>query len=131
MTRSILAIIVPVLCWGLLWVGGNAVVSSILPQKFAEGIPQTTAVLVFFICYSSALSIGAGALCTKIAARLKMRHVVILAIVQLAIGILVQASVWTQMPLWYHLMFLALVIPAHLCGGALATGGRKADVAVT
>ena len=50
-----------------------------------------------------------------------MRAVWILAFVQLAIGIAVEASYWELMPVWYHLLFLALLIPATVYGGRLKT----------
>jgi hypothetical protein len=32
-------------------------------------------------------------------------------------GIFVQASVWTLMPIWYHVPFLALLVPIAVIGG--------------
>jgi hypothetical protein len=31
----------------------------------------------------------------------------------------VQASAWSALPLWYHLPFLALLVPACLLGGRM------------
>jgi hypothetical protein len=38
----------------------------------------------------------------------------------LATGLGVQSSAWSQLPVWYHLAFLALLIPGCLGGMRLA-----------
>jgi TRAP-type C4-dicarboxylate transport system permease small subunit len=43
----------------------------------------------------------------------------ILGILLLAFGILVQVVAWNYMPIWYHLIFLALLIPMTMIGGKL------------
>jgi hypothetical protein len=40
-----------------------------------------------------------------------------LAVLQLLLGIGFEASAWNLMPVWYHLVFLALIIPATVMGG--------------
>ena len=39
------------------------------------------------------------------------------AVLLLITGIFVQMSIWALMPAWYHLTFLALLIPVTLVGG--------------
>lgn len=46
---------------------------------------------------------------------------------QLTLGIVFEVSYWHLMPVWYHLVFLALVGPATLYGGVLR-GRREPDV---
>ena len=41
----------------------------------------------------------------------------VMALLLLATGIGVQISVWTRMPLWFHLSFLALIVLICLVGG--------------
>ena len=43
----------------------------------------------------------------------------ILGILLLIVGVLVQAMVWNLLPIWYHLIFLILLIPATIAGGKL------------
>ncbi len=38
----------------------------------------------------------------------------------LATGFAVQAGAWSSMPVWYHLSFWALIVPATLAGAHLA-----------
>ena len=120
MVRSILSVITGIVIWGVLWVAANAVVAEAASGRFNEnGITTDPALLVLFMSISAALSVLAGWLCAAIAGRSIMRHVLMLALIQLAIGIGMQASVWDQMPVWYHVSFLALVVPMHLAGGRL------------
>ena len=36
-----------------------------------------------------------------------------------AVGIAVEASVWSLLPAWYHIIFLVLLIPVTMAGGRL------------
>jgi hypothetical protein len=55
-----------------------------------------------------------------LAASEPLRHAAILAVIQLALGILFETSAWDLTPIWYHLVFLALIVPATVYGGRLA-----------
>ena len=128
MLRSILAVAAGVVVWGVLWVSANMGLASAMPTAFDEsGLTRAPAILALFILISSGLSVLAGFLCATIASGSHMKHVTTLALVQLAIGIAVQAGVWTLMPVWYHLIFLGLVIPMHLAGGRLRLGLMAAE----
>jgi hypothetical protein len=50
-----------------------------------------------------------------------------LAAVLLLVGIFVEIQYWNVMPVWYHLIFLAVLVPATLWGGRIA--GRALDPA--
>lgn len=52
-----------------------------------------------------------------------MRGVLMLVIVQLGLGIFAEVSYWNMTPVWYHLTFLVLVVPATVLGGMLRTDG--------
>ena len=132
MIRSILSIVTGIVVWGVLMTSANLTLTKVMPAKYDENlIPTDPALLLGNILICAALCMLAGFLCATIARapRNPMKHVWILAFIQLAIGIFVQASVWDQMPLWYHLIFLALVVPMHLAGGKLRTknSGPRVD----
>ena len=42
-----------------------------------------------------------------------------MAALLLGTGVAVQIGVWTFMPTWYHLTFLALIVPASVMGGKM------------
>ena len=118
MLRSILSVVAAIAVWGVLWVSVNLGIAGAMPTRFDEnGITSDPALLVLFIAISAVLCVLAGWLCASIAKHSLMKHVFVLALIQLTIGIFVQASGWDLMPLWYHVTFLALVVPMHLVGG--------------
>ena len=47
----------------------------------------------------------------------------------LVTGIAVQAGVWALMPVWYHLVFLALLVPVCLVGARLVGHGWSGETA--
>jgi len=50
----------------------------------------------------------------------------VLAVLLLATGVGVQASVWILMPVWYHLGFLGLLVPGCLLRARLKGTGTPA-----
>ena len=42
-----------------------------------------------------------------------------LGVVLLLVGILVEAAYWSYIPIWYHLLFLVLLVPVTVAGGKL------------
>ena len=124
MFRSIASVVTGVVVWGVLWVGINSGLASAMPDSFdANGITTEPGLLAVFMAVSMVLSVLAGWLCAAIAPSNPMKHVGVLAAIQLLIGVGVQASAWSLMPLWYHLIFLAAVVPMHLLGGKIRAGG--------
>lgn len=120
MGRSILSILAGVLVWGLLWAASNGVLVASLPDLFRDdGTTDNAAILLCVLAVSVVCSVLAGYLTASLAPGRRWRHVVILAVIQLAIGVGVQLPYWTSLPLWYNLVFLALVVPGHLAGGKL------------
>ncbi len=119
MGRKIGAVVVGVVLWGVLWNGGNAVLGS--TGIITVGEPITgVGVLLGLIAYSAALSVLAGWSAAAIAGVPgAMGAVRALAGVNLAIGIVVEAMYWSLMPAWYHIVFLALVVPMTLIGGRM------------
>ena len=120
MVRSIFAVLTPSFVWGALWVATGSALTWAMPDRFDPGgAVRDPLVLVTLLLASSALSVMAGWLCATIAKEAVMKHVVVLAALQLGIGIMVQSGVGELMPLWYHVTFLGLVVPMHLLGGRL------------
>lgn len=128
MLRSILSVVTGVVVWGALWVAANMGMASAMPASFNDaGVTTEPGLLVLFVVISAGLSVLAGWLCATIAEQALMKHVTVLALIQLAIGIFVQASAWDLMPVWYHVIFLSLVVPMHLVGGRIRLAGTRDD----
>ena len=120
MLRSVLAVLAGVALWGGLWVASHSALLAILPDAFSdEGSLLNGSLLWLYLLDSVVLSILAGWVTARIAGRKPIAHGLTLGAVQLAIGAAVQAGVWSDMPLWYHLAFLALLIPANVLGANL------------
>jgi hypothetical protein len=128
----ILAVLAGAVVWATLWVGGTQALQSAVPSLLAMGQPVTNAgALIGLILYSVALSVLAGYVTAAVAPRDPMPAVKALAILQLLLGIGFELSAWSLTPLWYHLVFLALIVPATVYGGRLRVrrGERYGSVA--
>jgi fructose-specific phosphotransferase system IIC component len=120
MGRSILAVIVGMVVWAVLWMGSNQVFFLIFPDLMdLEGPIDNAGVLLTFLLISVLLSVIAGYITAWIARRRPLTHALVLGIIQLTIGIIMQVQFWELMPVWYHLSFLALLIPGYLVGAML------------
>lgn len=121
--RSVAAVVAGAVLWAVLWVGGTAVAASMFPDALTAPVRHTGA-LLGYIAYSVALSVLAGYLTARVAGGVGrgggMRAVWWLAAVQLVLGIGFEVSAWSLTPVWYHLVFLALLVPAIVYGGRLA-----------
>ena len=130
--RTILAVLAGAVVWAVLWVGGTQAAQAALPSVLGVGQPVTdTGALVGLIVYSVVLSTLAGYVTATIAARDPMRAVWALAVLQLVLGIGFEASAWNLTPVWYHIVFLALIIPATMYGGRLRVRRRGAAATVS
>ena len=118
MGRSILAVVAGLTLWSVLWVGGAAVFGGEPGQPVMAAGP-----LLGLIAYSVILSFLSGWTTGRLApAGEAIKHATILAVLLLAIGIMVEVSGWDLAPAWYHLVFLALLVPATLAGGRKVAG---------
>ena len=117
-----IAVTAGVLLWGLLWNLGTARLAELFPADLAgvERI-ESTSLLLLMLAYSALLSSAVGWLAARIGGESAFIATLVLSVVNLAIGSLVQTIYWAMMPLWYHLLFLALILPATLLGGRLGT----------
>jgi hypothetical protein len=118
--RAILAVIAGAAVWAVLWIGGTQAAQAAFPSLLAQGQPIThVGALVGLIVYSVPLSILAGYITATVMGRDAMPVVWVLAVLQLIFGIIAEVSAWNLAPLWYHVTFLALVVPATVYGGRL------------
>ena len=128
MGRAILAVVAGILLWGGLSTGVHEVLVASFPAGHdVEGFPQGAGLLIANLGGSVVYSALAGYVAAWITTLRPMRVVLILAVIQLVIGIAVQASYWEQMPVWYHIPFLLMVVPAHVLGGWLRIGRESAS----
>lgn len=118
--KSVIAVVAGLALWTVLWLGGNQALLAMMPELAAGEPIEGTGVLLFLIVFSAVLSVLSGLATGKLAPRAPLGHAWALAGVLLAIGVAVQASAWTLFPVWYHVAFLGLIVPATLFGGRRA-----------
>ena len=123
MGRAIGGVVVGYALWSVLWLGLNAGAQAALPDVIDPLQPLThVGVLAFFVVASVAISIGSGYVCSAVRGSPSMKSVQVLAGALLVTGIGVEVSYWSMTPVWYHLAFLALLVPGTLWGGSLRAG---------
>lgn len=133
MVRIVLGVIAGFLSWVIVWVGSEKVLSAIWPEGF--GVHQRafeaaikdggqftadTTLLVTHVVLGSVVSLMSGFLAALIAAE-NTRAPLILGILLLAMGLLKMVMSWPYVPLWYHVIFTALLLPMAIIGGRLYT----------
>lgn len=131
MIRIILGTIVGFFAWSLIWVGSEKVLSAIWPDWYgahqvafeaavANGGTFTadTTILLMNIVRGSIVSVISGFLAALIAGENK-RSPLILSLLLVAFGLVVVAFSWSYIPVWYHVIFTALLIPMTILGGKL------------
>lgn len=132
MVKIIIGIIVGFLVWSILWVGGEAFLSNTISPNWigqysrdAEKalfnktpLEHDSMIALIHLIRSIFTSIIAGYMCALIAGEFK-RSTLILGIILLAFGLMVQIMAWAVFPVWYHILFLALLIPMTMLGGKL------------
>src|SRR5687767_4801492 len=133
MMRIVLGVIAGFFAWAIMWFGGEKILSAIWPEGFGaqqrafqaalENGGQFTAETTFLLTHillGSIVSVLAGFLAALIAGENK-RAPLVLGFLLLAFGILKMVLSWHYVPVWYHIIFTALLIPMTLMGGKLKT----------
>lgn len=132
MVRIILGIVVGFIAWSILWVGSEQVLMSAWRDygghKFEfdkamdnqTSLPANTTILIVDLIRSVIISLMAGFLAAFVANENKKTNLV-LGILLLAFGLFVQYIAWDYLPIWYHFLFLFLLVPVTIAGGKLRT----------
>jgi len=134
MGRIIVGVIVGFIAWSILWVGGDEALKMLAPSWYGAHQPDvedainkitrdnpivaSTSVLVFNLVRSMITSLLSGYLAVVVANESK-RTTMILGVLLLLVGIGVQVTAWNLFPIWYHLIFLIMLIPMTIAGGKL------------
>ena len=131
MGRIILGVIVGFIAWSIIWVGGNEVLASLSPgwygayklqfEKAAfNNTPfEASSIMMIFHLFRSVIASLLSGFLAAFVANENRRTTMILGVILLVVGIIVQSMVWNLLPIWYHLIFLLLLIPVTIAGGYL------------
>ena len=131
MLRIILGVVAGFIAWSILWVGSDQILMSFSPGWYANHqygfqaavvnqtpfIPDTT-ILLMHLGREAIITIMAGFIAAVVAGE-NRKAPLGLGVILLIVGIAVEASVWSYIPVWYHIVFLALLIPLTILGGKM------------
>ncbi len=134
MVRIVLGVIAGFFAWALVWFGSEKILSAIWPDWFGAHqvafqaaiehggqFTADTTILLMHIVLGSIVSVLSGFLAALIAGENK-RAPLILAILLLAFGLLKVVMSWPYVPIWYQVVFTAILLPMTIVGGRLKTG---------
>ena len=126
MGRSILAVLAGATLWAILWLGSNAALAALFPSHIVvDEYIGHVGILTTMFGLSVVYSVLAGYATGVVARTSRVGHGFALGILQLGLGIFFQAQYWQLMPLWYHLPFLALLLPANVYGAWRCETARR------
>jgi hypothetical protein len=118
-TRMTMAVVAGAALWAVLWVGGAALAQRVWPEIIVAGQRlDHTGALLGYIAFSVIVSVISGYTTARVAGAMRAVHV--LATIQLVLGIVIEGTAWNLTPAWYHIVFLALLVPAIVLGGNFA-----------
>lgn len=131
MLRIVFGVIAGFLAWLVVWVGSEMVLSAMWPawygahqRAFTAAIKSggqfsaDTTILVIHIVCASVVSMMSGFLAAMIA-RENKRAPLVLGLLLLALALVKAVMSWPYVPIWYHAIFTALLIPMTIAGGKL------------
>ena len=138
MARAALGVIAGFLAWVAAWFGGEKILSAIGPDWFGvhqrafeaaliDGTLPYTAnatMLATHIVLGVIVTLLAGFV-AALAAGENKRAPLILGCLLLAMGVMKAVMSWPYVPLWYHLIFTALLLPMAIMGGKLQRGKAR------
>ncbi len=133
MVRIVLGVIAGFIAWAIAWVGSEKILSAISPEWFGAHqlafqaaiehggqFTADTTILLMHIVLASIVSGMSGFLAALIAGENK-RAPLVLGFLLLAVGLLKVVMSWPYVPIWYHVIFTAILFPMTIMGGKLKT----------
>ena len=136
MIRIILGVIAGFIAWSILWVGSDQILIATLgwygehqmafQNAISGGGPfeASSTVLIMHLVRSVIISLISGYFAAVIA-RENRRAPLALGILLFLFGLMVQIVAWRYIPIWYHFLFLFLLIPVTIAGGRLRNAPMK------
>ena len=130
MLRIVLGVIAGFIGWIIVWFASEKILSAIWPafgvhQKAFEDVLKNggsftaeTGPLLTHIVVGSIVSVMAGWLAALIAGE-NSRAPMIVGCLLLAMGIAKAVMSWQYVPIWYHVIFTAILLPMAIVGGRL------------
>jgi hypothetical protein len=131
MVRIILGIIAGLFAWAIAWFGAEKILSAIWPAWFGahqlafqaaiehgSSFTADSTILLIHIVLGSIVSVLSGFLAALISGENK-RAPLMLGFLLLGFGLLKMLMSWPYVPIWYHVLFTAILLPMTIFGGKL------------
>jgi hypothetical protein len=131
MARIVVGIIAGFFAWVIAWVGSEKILSAIWPEGFGAhqrafqaaienggSFTADTMLLLMHIVLGSIVSAMSGFLAALIAGE-STRAPLVLGFLLVAFGLLKVVLSWPYVPIWYHVIFTALLIPMTILGSKM------------
>jgi hypothetical protein len=130
MIRTVAGVIAGFIAWMIVWVGSERVLSAVWPafgvhqaefQAAVEHGGQFNAdstILLIHIVLAAVVSAIAGFLAAAMAGENK-RAPLVLGFLLLGLALLKAVMSWPYVPIWYHVIFTAILLPMAILGGKL------------
>jgi hypothetical protein len=133
MGRIVLGVIAGFFAWAIVWFGSEKILSAIWPEGFGAHqrafeaavknggqFTADTTMLLTHIVLGSIVSVMSGSVAALIA-RGNTRAPLVLGFLLVAVGLLKAVMSWPYVPIWYHVIFTAILLPMAIIGGRLIT----------
>jgi hypothetical protein len=132
MVRIVLGVIAGFFAWAIVWFGSEKILSALWPEfgthqrAFEAAITNggqftaDTTMLLTHIVLGSIVSVMSGSLAALIAGE-NTRAPLVLGFLLLALGVLKAVMSWPYVPIWYHVIFTAILLPMAILGGKVIT----------
>src|SRR5580765_4614719 len=132
MLRIVLGVIAGFIAWIIVWFASEKGLSAIWPafgvnqKAFEEAVKNggeytaDATMLLTHVVLGSVVSVLAGAV-AALAAGENARASLFVGFLLLAMGIAKSAMSWRYAPIWYHIIFTAILLPLAIIGGKLIT----------
>lgn len=131
MVRLILGVVAGFVAWSILWVGSDQVMISLsrgwygshqfaMENAIFNGTPfvADSTIMLIRLVSSIIFSLMSGYLAVVVSNE-QTKTTLALGILLLVFGLFVQISYWNYMPVWFHILFLLLLVPMTILGGKL------------
>ncbi len=132
MGRIVWGVFAGFIVWLIVWVGSEKILSAIWPAfgvhqaafqaaiKHGGQFTADTTMLLTHIVLGAIISVMAGSLAALIAGE-NNRAPLVVGILLLALGVMKAVMSWPHVPIWYHIIFTAILLPMAIIGGKLIT----------
>src|SRR3569623_675517 len=124
--KQVFAVATGFILWSVLWLGLNQLLLllGVMPPTSTQPLTDAKP-LVMLLVGSVLISLLSGYVASRISGLQWALPAAALGLLLLATGVFVQLKLWYLIPLWYHLIFLVLLMPMTVLGARLRARSQE------